>query len=529
MAEHLKRQPWLVRIHHRLRAVAFAMLFVATVLHLVDQGLPRGLLIPAFLLLLVYPQVQYWRASRSADPIQTELRSLLLDSFLLGAFMAALAFPLWISFAAALGTLTNNAANKGWRGVRHALLALACGALLEMAFGGFHFSPQTGLPATAFCMLGLTGYLLAMNHIGFSRNAQLRRAKKNLQLREQELQAANDSLQQHLREINSLQEQLREQAVRDPLTNLYNRRYLDSTLERDLSRCKRDGQALSLMMIDVDHFKNFNDHYGHLAGDEALKSVARGLQASAKRASDLAARYGGEEFTWVLADTDGATAQRLAEDFRAAIAALQIKHEHSLQGRLTVSIGIATLSNTAYQTVAALTRAADEALYRAKHGGRNQVRLAPIVPRRSGLGNRIPANFVPLVWHRAHECGDLTIDAQHQQLFGDANDILYAMLEAKPREAVAVLFAKLISDATEHFEDEEDILVGSGFAGAVLHMAIHRELAEHADYLLGRYTALEIDGPELFQFLAHDLVARHMLGADRAFFNHIQQTNSVAA
>ncbi len=523
MAEQLKRQPWLVRTHYRLRAASFAMLFVATALHLTEQGEPASVLLPAFLLLLVYPQAQYWRASRSADPIQTELQSLLLDSFLLGIFVAALAFPLWISFAAMLGTLTNNAANKGWRGARNALAALGCGAVLEMAFGGFHFSPQTGLPATAFCILGLTGYLLAMNHIGFSRNAQLRHTRKTLQLREQELLLANDRLSQHLGEIDILQEQLREQAVRDPLTNLYNRRYLDSTLERELSRCKRDGQALSLMMIDVDHFKNFNDHYGHLAGDEALKGVAYSLQASAKRASDLAARYGGEEFTWVLADTDGPTAMRLAEEFRLAISALNIAHEHSLHGRLTVSIGIATVSTTAYRTVTALTRAADESLYRAKHGGRNQVRLAPMVPRRSGLGNRIPANFVPLVWHEAHECGDATIDGQHQQLFRDANNILAAMMEAKPREAVALLFATLIRNATEHFDAEEDILVSTDYPGAVLHAAIHRELAEHADYLLGRYTAVESDGIELFQFLAHDLVARHMLGADRAFFDHLQQ------
>ncbi len=529
MTEQLKKQPWLVRIHHRLRVASFAMLFIATALHLTQQDSPATALLPAFLLLLVYPQVQFWRAARSADPIQTELRSLLLDSFLLGMFMATLAFPLWISFAAMLGTLTNNAANKGWRGAGNALAALGCGAVLEIAFGGFHFSPQTGLPATAFCILGLTGYLLAMNHIGFSRNSQLRRIRQTLQLREQELLQANDSLKKHLSEIDSLQEQLREQAVRDPLTNLYNRRYLDSTLERELSRCKRDGQALSLMMIDVDHFKNFNDHYGHQAGDEVLKSVASSLQACAKRASDLAARYGGEEFSWVLTGTDGSTALRLAEEFRGAISALQIAHEYSIHGRLTVSIGIATVSTNAYRTVSALTRAADEALYRAKHGGRNQVRLAPIVARRSGLGNRIPTNFVPLVWHDAHECGDATIDGQHQQLFRDANNILAAMMEAKPREAVALLFATLIRNATEHFEAEEDILASAAFPGALAHAAIHRELAEHADYLLGRYTAMESDGTELFQFLAHDLVALHMLGADRAFFVHLQQISSASA
>ncbi len=525
------RARWLVRMHYRMRTVSLALMFVASGVHISTRNYAATAWVLLALLFLVYPHLQYWRASRAAGSLKAEMDNLLIDSLLLGVYMAALGFPLWLSFAALIATLTNNAANKGWRRVPVTVLALLTGALLGGAVGGFRFSPQTDWPVTLACLVGICGYVLVIGHAGFTRNLQLRRVREALREREKELLAANQTLVLHLQEIEGLQQQLREQATHDALTTLYNRRYLDSTLERELASCKREGKPLSLIMIDVDDFKKYNDQYGHQAGDQCLISIAKTLQASAKRASDLAARYGGEEFLLVLPGMDTGTAQRLAEELRRSIEALEIPHPQSDSGKVTISSGLAVMVNDAYKDVAALLRAADEALYHAKHGGRNQVRLAPPVRQVAGLGKSVAENLVQLVWQPAYECGQTGLDAQHGALFGHVNSVLAALLSDRPIDEVATLMEVLICAVAQHFEEEEEIILATDFPAVAGHVAMHRELIDHARYLVSRFRAKDLDIGELFQFLAHDLVAHHILGADRQFFPYLkaQADRAVAA
>ena len=173
--------------------------------------------------------------------------------------------------------------------------------------------------------------------------------------------------------MNNLQlrESLRVQSIRDSLTGLYNRRYLEENLEREILRCDRHGLPLSVLMLDVDHFKRFNDQHGHAAGDALLASIAQTLQAMT-REEDIACRYGGEEFTVVMPETDSVSAQRRAEEIRKAIAATTVLHLRKLLGPNTASLGIATFPDGA-RTPQELLELADAALYRAKAEGRNRV------------------------------------------------------------------------------------------------------------------------------------------------------------
>jgi len=173
--------------------------------------------------------------------------------------------------------------------------------------------------------------------------------------------------------MNNLQlrESLRVQSLRDPLTGLYNRRYLEENLQREVLRCERRGLPLSVLMLDVDHFKRFNDQHGHAAGDALLASIAHTLQAMT-REEDIACRYGGEEFTVVMPETDSVGAQRRAEEIRKAIAATTVLHLRKQLGPNTASLGIATFPEGA-RTPQELLELADAALYRAKAEGRNRV------------------------------------------------------------------------------------------------------------------------------------------------------------
>jgi two-component system, cell cycle response regulator len=194
------------------------------------------------------------------------------------------------------------------------------------------------------------------------------------------------SLQRHTEELESLveartkelkaaNERLEKLAITDELTGLYNHRYFQETLRFESLRTDRKGGPLSLLMIDVDYFKKFNDTHGHPAGDKLLRSLSQ-LYQSQLRTIDIVARYGGEEFAVVLLDTGKEEAKQVAEKLRASVASSSFSGgETQPNGKLSISIGLATLPQDAANP-AELVVIADKALYRAKHTGRNRVCVA---------------------------------------------------------------------------------------------------------------------------------------------------------
>jgi two-component system, chemotaxis family, response regulator WspR len=160
----------------------------------------------------------------------------------------------------------------------------------------------------------------------------------------------------------------------DGLTGLSNRRHFDEYLELEWRRAMRDQTQLSLLMIDVDFFKTYNDSFGHVEGDEALRKVADTIRGASSRPTDLPARYGGEEFALVLPNTSPGGARLVAEKLRMAVAALKIPHIAPVEGSsLTVSIGLSTMTPVQGTDCRKLIMAADKGLYTAKHNGRNLV------------------------------------------------------------------------------------------------------------------------------------------------------------
>jgi diguanylate cyclase (GGDEF)-like protein len=188
-----------------------------------------------------------------------------------------------------------------------------------------------------------------------------------------------EQLESELREakhaLEALNGSLKTLALHDGLTGLANRRHFETALETEFSRAMRNGTSLALVMLDVDYFKQYNDLYGHPAGDECLKKISQAVRTVQHRAGDLTARYGGEELAVLLPRTDLAGAMAVAEKIRCAISALEIAHAASSAGIVTISAGVgAYIPLRDGKTALALVRAADQALYAAKTNGRDQVR-----------------------------------------------------------------------------------------------------------------------------------------------------------
>lgn len=202
---------------------------------------------------------------------------------------------------------------------------------------------------------------------------QLHRQKRQLLEKTQQLDHKVLELLELKRQLETVNRQLEMLTVSDALTGIPNRRRLDQFLESEWRRSQRNALPLSLIMIDIDRFKEYNDHYGHPAGDVCLRKVAQALQSAIKRPSDLMARYGGEEFTAVLAETDSDSALRVVELLAQSIHDLAIPHPGSdVSTRLTVSQGLAATVPTGSISPRQLLQAADDALYAAKDGGRNR-------------------------------------------------------------------------------------------------------------------------------------------------------------
>lgn len=201
--------------------------------------------------------------------------------------------------------------------------------------------------------LKLVGEMLAntLQNVGY---------RRSLQQIQQQLQQANAELQQ--------------QALQDGLTGIANRRNFDSKLQQELQRCARHNAALGLLLLDIDHFKAYNDHYGHQAGDQALQQVAKLLAGLLKRQGELAARYGGEEFAVILPGADAQACLLIAEKIQQQLAALAIRHQLSgVSKLLTLSIGYCSLVPDKHSSAEQLIQAADSALYKAKDAGRNRI------------------------------------------------------------------------------------------------------------------------------------------------------------
>ena len=240
-----------------------------------------------------------------------------------------------------------------------AFLSFALPALLPMivvyAFGGTTTDTELALYCAIFLAL-MIGIAARFNK-AFRHTWQLR--------------FENDDL---IRALTTAHDQMAVQAKSDGLTGVANRRRFDEVLETEYSRLRRSGAPLSLIFLDVDSFKAFNDTYGHIEGDECLKKIAATLQKLLLRASDFVARYGGEEFAVVLPETDHVGAVTLAEKIRSRVAALMIPHSTSgVEEYVTVSLGVVTLNCTESSSPAVALSIADRQLYLAKAQGKNRI------------------------------------------------------------------------------------------------------------------------------------------------------------
>jgi diguanylate cyclase (GGDEF)-like protein len=197
-----------------------------------------------------------------------------------------------------------------------------------------------------------------------------------------------------------LRDQLRDQSIRDVLTGLFNRRYMMETCRREFSRASRAGQSVSVLSIDVDHFKKFNDNHGHDAGDTVLRAVG-GCLATTFRDEDVPCRFGGEEFVVLLPGADADVGMRRAEQLRAKVEALVVRYLEENLPRITISVGVSSFPQDG-DTPEIVLKVADEALYRAKEGGRNRVEPSP-----SGASApRVPPISLPETGHAARSSSD---------------------------------------------------------------------------------------------------------------------------
>jgi diguanylate cyclase (GGDEF)-like protein len=217
--------------------------------------------------------------------------------------------------------------------------------------------------------------------------AQNRTLYLQLEQEKESLRALNTSLElriaERTRDLAQANEQLMLLSLTDALTGIPNRRCFDQNLEQEWRRCARNDKPLTVALFDVDWFKNYNDHYGHVAGDDVLRQVAAMLQQTVRRAGDTVARYGGEEFALIAPDTNVEAGVSVVHKMCDAIFSLNIPHASSTFGRITVSVGVASCRPSQHEgDINTLLQAADAALYRAKLAGRNQVLIAewPLPP-----------------------------------------------------------------------------------------------------------------------------------------------------
>jgi hemerythrin-like metal-binding protein/diguanylate cyclase (GGDEF)-like protein len=301
-------------------------------------------------------------------------------------------------------------------------------------------------------------------------------------------------------------------AGEDALTGAWNRRRLEEAMLNEMNRQRLYDHPASLVAIEID---------GPVPADQVLLEFAT-LVAASLRATDSLTRWDTHKFVVLCPNTSHDKAQHLAEQLRKRVAQAGFSNEQTL----FVSMGVAecVLGDTWPQWLAH----ANQALMSAQDHGGNQVHAAAAPAGVVVEGEKVSAHFVKLTWHAAYESGNPVIDTQHKGLFDDANQLMAAILCARPTDELTELVDQLINDIVTHFQDEEAIILAAGYPGAAQHATIHRALLNGAADVANRFHAGSLAVGELFQYLAHDVVARHMLGSDREFFRYLKNKSEFA-
>lgn len=326
------------------------------------------------------------------------------------------------------------------------------------------------------------------------------------------------------------EEAIRQLAFYDGLTKLPNRRLLLDRLKQAILRARRDGSRLAVLFIDLDRFKPVNDAYGHQIGDWLLCTVATRLQACL-RDSDTAARMGGDEFVVLLPDllhTDDALA--VAERIRSSLEKPFVTEtEEELQ--ISSSTGVAIYPDHG-SSEDELLRLGDEAMYQAKNLGRNQVtmlRPESRPPESRRISVSAVGSLIQLTWRPAYACGDTLIDGEHRELFNLANRLFQAAICSDQPDEILRLLDRGLSSIRQHFAHEEEILRDCGYPRLFEHLALHQSLLERAQMLRERLTKDTLTVGQLVDFVGVEVIARHMLLADREYFSFLGKRQSELA
>jgi len=307
-------------------------------------------------------------------------------------------------------------------------------------------------------------------------------------------------------ELGRRNKTLEEFATSDQLTGLNNRRSLDAKLDAEMERSNRYHEALSIIMFDIDHFKNVNDTWGHAVGDDVLKQMSSIASALVRGPDDLF-RWGGEEFLIVAPHTDLQGAIVLAEKLRLAIES----DTFPTVGTLTASFGVAELRPA--EDREEWFKRVDQALYRSKNNGRNRV---------TGFGAQesLPVASVRIAWRSEWSSGNRVIDDEHRVLLELSNSLLDLSLSENNGTDWMPGMEALLEHVVAHFADEEKILSDLGYPGVVSHSHLHRDLVQKSSELATRVNAGDCSATQLFDFLVNQVVVGHMVKADSVFFEY---------
>lgn len=318
-----------------------------------------------------------------------------------------------------------------------------------------------------------------------------------------------------------LELELENKAREDELTKVFNRRHFMALASREVVRGNRFHEPQAIMMIDIDHFKNINDTYGHDIGDEVLRVMARECSTSLRQV-DVFGRIGGEEFGALLLNVGPAAAGKLAERMRKNIEELAVQTKKGTV-RFTISIGLATFTD-ANLPLDDLLRKADEAMYEAKRTGRNKVISHAITSEERSPATDASSFFIHLDWNQEFESGCTPVDVQHQNLFAICNDLLEAITSGQPDAKVTEIAQELTDHMIIHFRDEAALFCNTDYPNAEAHSREHNSLIQEMRSALTKFQNKQATVGDVFNLLVIKIVREHILTMDREFFPYIQTT-----